>query len=268
MDAEQFSVYRDEAVHELMRLNEQCEQEFHISSWPRWDYEFERGTLTFSQDGVPQVRASIQVIGTTSISGRTWMWGWANESLPANGTKEVAKVRAFGTAEDIPELNEEELPDDEYLGWQLTAVAAKVLGAIGAYRCPDENGFVYVVYTSIGFAKDKPHGVLNREPVECVDHGTGFATYVCENLLSNPDQRWFSREADEEHQWPDAWCGACDAFFQEQGEWNEANEPRMKIKLLCHRCYDECVRRTDSLELKTRPPCSKSQCGRDGVGMN
>lgn len=57
MDPEQFSVYRHEAVHELMRLNELCEQEFRISSWARWDYDFDRGTLTFSQDGVPKVRA-------------------------------------------------------------------------------------------------------------------------------------------------------------------------------------------------------------------
>jgi hypothetical protein len=115
MDPEQFSVYRHEAVHELMRLNELCEQQFHISFWARWDYEFERGTLTFSQDGVPKVLASIHVIGTTSVSGGTWMWGWANESLPPNVAKAVARVRAFGEAEDIAELKEAELPDAEYL---------------------------------------------------------------------------------------------------------------------------------------------------------
>jgi hypothetical protein len=238
MDAEQFSVYRHEAVHELMRLNEQCEQEFHISSWPRWDYEFERGTLTFSQDGVPKVFASIHVIGTTSISGATWMWGWANESLPPNVAKAVARVRAFGEAESIAELKEAELPDDEYLGWGMTAVAAKVLGAKGGYRCPGENGFVYVVYSSIGFAKSEPEAVLDPEKVECPDHGTGFAAYACEHLLSNPAQRWFSGTTDAEHKWPDAWCAACDTFFQEQGEWNEKNEPKMKIKVLCHHCYE------------------------------
>jgi uncharacterized protein DUF6882 len=104
MDAEQFSAYRHEAVHELMRLNELCEEEFRISTWPRWDYDFERGTLIFSQDGVPRVLATIQVIGTTSISGETWMWGWANESLPPNVRKAAAKVRAFGEVENIVEL--------------------------------------------------------------------------------------------------------------------------------------------------------------------
>jgi len=238
MDPEQFSVYRHEAAHELMRLNELCEQEFRISSWPRWDYGFDRGTLTFSQDGVPKVRASIQVIGTTSISGKTWMWGWANESLPPNVTKTVARVRAFGAAENIAELKEEELPDDKYLGWGLTAVAAKVLGAKGAYRCPGKNGFVYVAYSSIEFAKSELELAVEPKKVECPDHGPGFAAYACEHLVSHPTQLWFSREADEEHRWPDAWCEVCDAVFQEQGEWNERNESKIKITLLCHHCYE------------------------------
>ncbi len=59
MTEEQFTKFRHEAVHVLMRLNESCESEFHISSWPHWDYDLERGTLTLSQDGVPKVVASI-----------------------------------------------------------------------------------------------------------------------------------------------------------------------------------------------------------------
>jgi hypothetical protein len=253
MDPEQFSVYRHEAVHELMRLNELCEEQFRISSWPRWDYDFERGTLTFSQDDVPKVRASIHVIGTTSISGKTWMWGWANESLSANVTKAVARVRAFGEAEDIDELKAAELPDDEYLGWEMTAVAAKVLGAKGAYRCPGKNGFVYVAYSSIGFSKNESETAIRPEQVECSDHGTGFAAYACEHLVSNPAQPWFSREADEEHKWPDVWCASCDAFFQEHGEWNEKNESKIKIKLLCHHCYERLRSRGSSLTTESRP---------------
>jgi hypothetical protein len=237
MGPEQFSEFRHDAVYELMRLNKLCEEEFHIGSWPRWDHDLERGTVTFSENG-PKVLASIQAIGTTSISGGTWMWGWANESLPPNVTKAVVKVCEFGQAENIAELTEAELPDDEYLGWEMTAVAAKLLGAKGAYRCPSENGFVYVAYSSIGFAASDGDKVIGLKQVECSDHGTGFATYACEHLISNPAQEWFSRESDDEHKWPDAWCAACDSFFLEQGEWNEKNESKIKIKLLCHHCYE------------------------------
>jgi hypothetical protein len=238
MEPQQFSEFRHQAVHQLMRLNELCENEFRISSWPRWDYDLERGTLTFSANGVPKVLASIQVVGTTSLTGGTWMWGWANENLPPKVTKEVAKVREFGLAGNIPELKEAELPDDEYLGWGMTAVAAKLLGAKGAYRCPGDNGFVYVVYSSIELVASDGYTTSQPKQVECTDHGTGFSTYVCEHLVSNPAQEWFSREPDEEHQWPDAWCAACDVFFQEQGEWNEKNQPKTKSKLLCHHCYE------------------------------
>ena len=166
------------------------------------------------------------------------MWSWANESLPRNVTKEVAKVREFGLSRNIPELTEAVLAGDEYLGWGLTAVAAKLLGGKGAYRCPGDNGFIYVVYSSIGLAAGGGQTTSQPKQVECTEHGTGFSTYVCEHLASNPTQEWFSRKPDEQHKWPDAWCAACDVFFQEHGEWNEKSESKIKIKLLCHYCYE------------------------------
>jgi uncharacterized protein DUF6882 len=238
MDAEQFSDFRHAAVHDLMRLNKECDKIFHINSWPRWDYDLERCTLTFSQDKVAKVIATIQVVGTTSITGGTWLWGWANENLPASATKAIKKVRAFGEAERLAELTQSSCADDEYLGWAMTAIAAKILGAKGAYRCPDDNGFVYLLYSSLRFASDQTETGTSREQLECATHGSGFKTYVCKHLVSDPAKEWFSSEADEKNKWPDAWCSACDAFFQQEGEWNERNESNTTIKLLCHHCYE------------------------------
>jgi uncharacterized protein DUF6882 len=248
MEPQQFSKLRREAMHQLMRLNEECEKEFCISSWPRWDYDLERGRLTFSQEGVPKVLASIHVVGTTSISGGTWLWSWANERLPATVTTAVAKVREFGVAEGVAQLAEAELPDDEHLGWGMTAIAAKLLGAKGAYRCPFDDGFIYVVYSSIKLAADESEIAMGSDQVRCPDHGSGIATYVCEHLVSNPAQAWFSREPDEGNRWPDAWCSACDVFFQEQGEWNEENQSKTKIKILCHQCYERMRSQGSSTE--------------------
>jgi hypothetical protein len=239
MTPEQFSAYRHEAVHKLKRLNEECEMEFRISSWPRWDYDFEAGTLTFSEKGIPKVVAEIQVVGTTSISGGTWLWGWANGYLPEGVTEAVALVRSFGKAENIPELTQDYLPDDKFIGWGMTAVAARVLDSKGAYRCPGDNGFVYVVYSSLRFASEQESKLPKGKVIECPTHGKGFATYVCEHLAANPVQEWFLSEADDTNQWPDAWCAVCDAFFQEEGEWNEKNEAKLKISLLCHFCYEK-----------------------------
>lgn len=76
-----------------------------------------------------------------------------------------------------------------------------------------------------------------RAQIECSTHTTGFETFVCEHLANNPVQVWFSDEASESNPWPDAWCAKCHEAFEEQGEWNDKNEGRMKLKLLCHRCY-------------------------------
>ena len=238
MDPKQFSTFRHEAVHELTRLNESCKREFRIGSWPRWDYDLERGTLTFSQEGVPMVIASIHVVGTTSVKSGTWLWAWGNERLPAKVTEAIATVRAFGEEQNLAELTRACAPDDQYLGWEMTAIAAKLLGSKGAYRCPWSNGFLYLVFSSIRYANEKPSTTSEPKSVECTTHGSGFQTFVCEHLISNPGQKWFSQERDDDHRWPDAWCATCDAFFQEEGEWNANNERKTKIKLLCHQCYE------------------------------
>jgi hypothetical protein len=153
MTAEEFSRFRRDAVHALTCLNDFCGQRFRISSWQRYDYDLDRGTLTFSQDGIPRVIASILVAGTTSTSAGTWLWSWANGYIPESVSEPMKKVRDFGIAENISELAEGYVPDDESVGWDLTAVAAQIMEAKGAYRCPGKNGFTYLIITDIAFAE-------------------------------------------------------------------------------------------------------------------
>lgn len=75
MTPEQFRAFKHDAVHELTRLNEGLRQRFRLGEWERYDYDLERETLTFSQDGTPRVIASIQVVGTTSETAGDWLWG-------------------------------------------------------------------------------------------------------------------------------------------------------------------------------------------------
>jgi hypothetical protein len=104
-----------------------------------------------------------------------------------------------------------------------------------------------------GECPNVPRGREHRrtQAAELPDDDTGFAAYACEHVVSTPAQLWFSREADEEPRWPDAWCATADAFFQEQGESNEKNESKIKMKLLCHHCYER---------LRSRSFVSKLRC--------
>jgi uncharacterized protein DUF6882 len=150
MSPEDFSEYRDRAVHGLMRLTEECKQRFRIGYWKQCDYDLDAGTLIFSEADSPRIVAQIQVVGTTS--SRTWLWGWANEDFPKAVTERLREVRQFGEDQALSQLTEPQLVGDEYLGWELTAITAQILGASGAYCCPGEHGDLYLVYTDVSFA--------------------------------------------------------------------------------------------------------------------
>jgi hypothetical protein len=175
VNPEAFIAFKHEAIHELTRLNEECRKAFRVGEWQRWDYDLERKTLIFSQDGVPRVIATIQVVGTTSERSGTWLWSWANTHLPPIVTAQIDKVRAFGEKEGLAELTEASATDDEHLGWSMTAVAARVLGSRGAYRCPGSNGFVYLVFTDIAFA-DQPRTSSGK--VACSEHEWGYEAFI------------------------------------------------------------------------------------------
>lgn len=74
-------------------------------------------------------------------------------------------------------------------------------------------------------------------PIDCEEHGFNEEAFVCEHLLREPNQLWCSREPTDENPCPDAWCLKCDEHFQTEGEWNERNEGKVQIKLVCQACY-------------------------------
>jgi hypothetical protein len=146
--------WRHEAVHQLQDKNATLSEQFNLGSWPRYDYDVDAGTLTFSEGGVVRVIAEIQIAGTTSTKARNWLWAWANSHWPAECVTASQQVKAFGEEHGICELTHEYVDDNEinHLGWELTAVTARVTGALGAYRPPDENGALFLVYKTIAWA--------------------------------------------------------------------------------------------------------------------
>ena len=77
------------------------------------------------------------------------------------------------------------------------------------------------------------------EELICEQHGQAQITYVCEHLISNPVQKWYSDYPGPDSPWPDAWCAVCNAHYVKEGEWNEHNEDLVPIKLLCNFCYED-----------------------------
>lgn len=61
----------------------------------------------------------------------------------------MEKVREYGVVNGFEKLTSGFLDADEYTGWEMTAVAAHVLDAPGAYSFPTERGRCWLVYRKI-----------------------------------------------------------------------------------------------------------------------
>lgn len=155
MDApDWYEGWKHEALHQLMDKQDQWQAEFGIRDLPRYDYDMGTQQLTFSKDGLLKVIADIQVVGTTG--SENWLWGWANDHWPADVVKDIEAVVAFGEEHGIMELISGYVLDDDLndLGWQFTAVAARLLNAVGGYRPKREgdDGALFLLIKSIRFA--------------------------------------------------------------------------------------------------------------------
>jgi hypothetical protein len=131
--------------HELKEKNDQFFQQY--GKHKRWDWDDAAVTLTFSDPVLPTLRIDVSVVGTTE--GSSWQWSWANRNLEAQEKRDIDKVREFGEANGFEKLISGFLDADEYTGWEMTAVAAHVLDAPGAYSFPTERGRCWLVYRRI-----------------------------------------------------------------------------------------------------------------------
>lgn len=149
-----YDEWKHEAFHQLMDKQDKWQAQFGIEDLPRYDYDVATQKLTFSKDGVVKVVADIQVVGT--IGSKDWLWGWANDHWPADVVQDIEPVVAFGEEHGIMELISGYVEDDDLnnLGWQLTAVAVRLLDAVGGYRPKrsDEVGSLFLLIKSIRFA--------------------------------------------------------------------------------------------------------------------
>lgn len=144
-DEEALSHLIGDSFDYLQAMQDTFMKAYNIGDCERWDWDQEMGTLIFSHEGKPTVECDVHFVGTLSTLSKTWMWAWANQSLSDKVKEQSRLVRRIGDERQFLPLACPKWSADETDGWEMTAIMAKAVGAIGAYRTPDENGFVYMV---------------------------------------------------------------------------------------------------------------------------
>jgi hypothetical protein len=148
-DTAMWEVFLDMAMEYLKARQDRLQSEFALGTWKRYDYDQNIGTLTFSSEGKVGVIADMYVVGTTSKNSGTWLWSWCNPWILGRVKHCMQDVREYGEVHGLEKLTTAEWPGDERDGWEMTAAAAFILKAEGAYRAPDGDGALFMILRNV-----------------------------------------------------------------------------------------------------------------------
>lgn len=70
----------------------------------QYDWSMDDAQITWSRDGKVFLTGRLTVIGSVSVAQQTWLWSWANGSLPHAALGDIEQVRQFGEENDYPVL--------------------------------------------------------------------------------------------------------------------------------------------------------------------
>jgi len=124
------------AVHAAQALQDKSDKKWRWQDMGRWDFDGESGTLTFSDRSRASVVADIQLVGSYSKRSNTFQWAWETLGEDDSDAEVISRLRVFGEVRGIDKLTTPNWECDETTGWEMTALAAHILGASGVYRAP------------------------------------------------------------------------------------------------------------------------------------
>jgi hypothetical protein len=148
-DIPEFTKFMVEAYEYLNQTQEICKNQYKIGTYDKWSVNQRTGLLTFSTGDKVMLRITVEYVGSFSNSSGTWLWAWANQRIAKKVKTEIFKVLEYGKSNNYEKLIKKKWLADEYDGWEMTAVAAFILKAKGAYRFPFEEGFAFIIFKEI-----------------------------------------------------------------------------------------------------------------------
>lgn len=142
-----------EACQYLESAQDVLRKQYCLDDYERYDWNQETGQLVFSHGGIARVIADIVFVGSLSTVTNTWLWSWANSSLWEHVKAPMREVRDMGDKHRYYKLAAAHWSAVETDGWNMTAVAAQLLKAKGAYRTPSERGFTFMVVNRVNWVQ-------------------------------------------------------------------------------------------------------------------
>jgi hypothetical protein len=236
-----FETYKNECVTDLMSLQPEFISLYDIDSYENWFYDDSVGAFHFKSDDGRNLYFKYIDVGSFSTKANTWNWSWDNKTTPKHVCRDLEKVRTFGASNNYEPLTTGLFEGDEYTGWEMTAISASLLNAIGSYRVPSEHLFIYFIFTNE--LTQEQYDELKHKYANCDKHISDRVAFVCQHLINNVSigfQEAFDSdqfiEPDDDLQ---AWCDECEKIRLKEGKWTDDAMAIANIKVVCNQCYFE-----------------------------
>jgi hypothetical protein len=127
------------------------------------------GVFTFKSDNKNLYFKYVDV-GSYSNKTKTWKWSWDNEHTPDRVKQGMERIKEFGERNNFTQLTTGLIDGDEYSGWEMTAITAKLLNGLGAYKIPQDHLDIYFVFSNE--LEQSQFDELKEKHVECGEHGS------------------------------------------------------------------------------------------------
>ncbi len=115
----------------------------------------ETGRITFYFRDGTTVSAPVQIVGTYSPQTGSFMWATANPSMDERLTRASRAARDWAKAKGLANWSESSFASSEAESWEITAVAARLDGAMGAFRAPTDGPVVFLVFGEVEAVREK-----------------------------------------------------------------------------------------------------------------
>lgn len=154
LDTISFEALSRKAYEYLNRQQDSCKAVYKVGNYQRWYYDQTTGELTFSDNGVPKIIVDYEDVGSISFKSHTWLWALDNPYLEEKIKSRIGIVRSYGLKRGFEKLVNPKWAADEYDGWEMTAIAAYLMKAKGAYRVPSSDSSLYsfMIFKNIRWA--------------------------------------------------------------------------------------------------------------------
>ncbi|SFR82936.1 hypothetical protein SAMN05428970_2703 [Agromyces sp. CF514] len=119
-----------------------------IGSADRWSADLAAGTISFEfPDRL--ITGQVELIGSYALAAGTWLWGWANGSVPESATGASREVAAAAARPGFELLAQAKLEIPVEMADDLANITVELAGLDGWYRGPSMANYVYLGFRDL-----------------------------------------------------------------------------------------------------------------------